>query len=284
MFRNVPAVTLKEIILKASEITAASSSSPQSFLPTDANTMVDICTQINRRGNIFFLHNTERPEDSWIVLQKDILLQRVNGSIFAPKDFKEHTAMATDTGIIPVSKLASHFPDIDTNLIVSFMCHLQFCLEVTDPEILQQLSISGDHPESERFLFFPSLVTVKAPVGVWESSAEFTYQSAWVLLCRKPNQFFPSRFVHIVIHRMAFLFAMATSIVSDQLSLHRICNVWKDGISWISLDGVNVLAEFSSSNKLVILLRAQEGCELHAIKIRSKVISTVLKAKKALLS
>ena len=100
MFRNVPAVTLKEIILKAAEITAASSSSPQSFLPTDTNTMVDICTQMNKRGNILHLHNTECPEDSWIVLQKDVLLQQVNGSIFAPKDFKEHTAMATDTGIV----------------------------------------------------------------------------------------------------------------------------------------------------------------------------------------
>ena len=160
------------------------------------------------------------------------------------------------------------------------MCHLQFCLEVTDPVILQQLSISGDHPVSERFLFFPSLVTVKAPVGVWESSAEFTYQSAWVLQCRKPNQFFPSRFLHVVIHRMAFLFAMATSIISDELSLHRICNVWKDGISWISLDGVNVLVDFSNSSKLVILLRAQKGCELHTVKTRCKVISTVLKAKK----
>ena len=279
-FGNVPAVTVKQIIAKNLETATESCSSPQSFLPSDADTMADICTQINKRGNILYLPNAESAKNSWIVLQKDVLLQRVNGSIFAPKNFKEHTDMATNTGIVPVSKLDIYFPDIDSNLIVSFMCHLQFCLEVTDSEILKQLSISSDYSEHERFLFFPCLVTINAPVGMWESSAELTYQSTWVLQCHKPDRFFPLRFLHLLIHRLAFLFAMAVDTTSNQPSIHRRCIVWKGGIFWTSLTGVNVLAEISNSNRLTVLVGARKKCEVSAINLRSKVIFTVLQVKK----
>ena len=281
MFRDVPAITVKEITVKILETAAGSTSdSAQSFLPTDAGAIAEICTQMNKRGNILYLLNTDCPENSWIVLQKDVLLQRVNGSTFAPKDFKEHTDVATDTGIVPVSKLSTQFSGIDTNLIVSFMCHLQFCHEVTDTDILRQLSITGNHPEHEKFLFFPGLVTIKVPVGVWESSAELTYQSAWVLKCRKPSSFFSSRFLHIIIHRLAFLFAMAADSTSDQLSIHRRCSVWKEGIFWISPKGVDVLVEVNNSNRLNVLIGARKNCELDAVNLRSKVIATVLQAKK----
>ena len=278
MYRDVPAVTVKEITSKILETATGSTSAPF-FLPTDASTMAEICTQMNKRGNILYLHNTDCPGNSWIVLQKGVLLEIVNGSIFAPKDFKEHTAVATDTGIVPVSKLTAQFPDIDTNLIVSFMCHLQFCLEVTDPEILQQLSMSGDFSKNEKFLFFPSLVTIKAPVGVWDSSIESTYQSAWVLQCHSPTNFYTTRFQHLVIHRLAFSFAMATHASTDHITLHRRCNVWKNGIFWFSLEGVSVLVEFVNNNRLTILFGAKKGCELNAITLRSNVISAVLKAK-----
>ena len=281
MFRDVPAITVKDITVKILETAAGSTSdSAQSFLPTDAGAIAEICTQMNKRGNILYLLNTDSPENSWIVLQKDVLLQRVNGSIFAPKDFKEHTDVATDTGIVPVSKLSTQFPDIDTNLIVSFMCHLQFCHEVTDTDILRQLSITSDYPEGEKFLFFPGLVNIKVPVGVWDSRAELTYQSAWVLKCHKPGSFFSSRFLHIIIHRLAFLSDMAADSTSDHLSIHRRCSVWKEGIFWISPKGVNVLVEINNSNRLNVLIGARKNCELDAVKLRSKVIAIVLQAKK----
>ena len=279
MYRDVPAVTVKEVIAKSLE-TAKSSSSPQYFLPTDATTMDDICSQMNKRGNILYLSNSECPENSWIVLKKDILLQRVTGSVFAPKDFKEHASIATGTGIVSISKLTAYFPDIDTDLIVSFMCHLQFCLVVIDPDILKQLTVSGDHSECERFLFFPSLVTIKAPVGVWGPGVEFTYQSTWILQCHNPDQFFPSRFLHLVIHRLSFSFAMASNTTSNQVSIQTKCTVWKDGIFWISLTGVNVIAQFTNGNRLTVLIGTRVDCELRGVRLRSKIISTVLKARK----
>ena len=280
MYRDVPAVTVKEVIANSLETAKCSSSSPQYFLPTDATTMDDICSQMNKRGNILYLSNSECPENSWIVLKKDIYLQRVTGSVFAPENFKEHTSIATGTGIVPISKLAACFPDIDTNLIVSFMCHLQFCLEVIDPDILKQLAVSGDHSECERFLFFPSLVTIKAPVGVWGSGVEFTHQSTWILQCHNPDQFFPSRFLHLVIHRLSFSFAMAPNTTSNQVSIQTKCTVWKDGIFWISLTGVNVIAQFTNGNRLTVLIGTRVDCELRGVRLRSKIISTVLKAQK----
>ena len=130
------------------------------------------------------------------------------------------------------------------------------------------------------FLFFPSLVTVKAPVGVWGSGVEFTYQSTWILQCHNPDQFFPSRFLHLIIHRLSFSFAMAPNTTSNQVSIQTKCTVWKDGIFWISLTGVNIIAQFTNGNRLTVLIGTREDCELRGVRLRSKIISTVLKARK----
>ena len=276
-FVGKPAVTISKVI---SECTRADHPGAK-YIPTDPGSMADICTQLNRRGNILFLPDEAKQEDSWIVLQKDVLLNRLTGSIFAPSGFKEHLkGMATDTGIIPSSKLSSYFPDLDRNLIVPFVCHLQFCHVVSDPEILQQLSV--DHSElGQQFLFFPGLVTIAVPrEEVWDSNEEFTHQSVWFIQCRNPDQFFSARFLHVTVHRLAFSSAMAHSSLnaSDQVSIHRICSVWKNGIFWRSLCGIDALLEVVEQKKLVLYVRSRRHRELDAVCLRSSVIYKVLQA------
>ena len=276
-FVGKPAVTISKVI---SECTRTDHPGAK-YIPTDPGSMADICSQLNRRGNILFLPDEANQEDSWIVLQKDVLLNRLTGSIFAPSGFKEHLKdMATDTGIIPSSKLSSYFPDLDRNLIVPFVCHLQFCHVVKDPEILQQLSV--DHSElGQQFLFFPGLVTIAVPrENVWDSNVEFTHQSVWFLQCRNPDQSLSARFLHITVHRLAFSFAMAhsTSNASDQVSIHRMCSVWKNGIFWRSLCGIDALLEVIEQKKLVLYVRSRRHYELDAVCLRSSVISKVLQA------
>ena len=276
-FVGKPAITISKVI---SECRGADHSGAK-YIPTDPGSMADICSQLNRRGNILFLPDEAKQEDSWIVLQKDVLLNRLTGSIFAPSGFKEHLKdMATDTGIIPSSKLSTHFPDLDRNLIVPFVCHLQFCHVVTDPEILQQLSV--DHSElGQQFLFFPGLVTIAVPrENVWDANDDFTHQSVWFLQCRNPDQFFSSRFLHVTVHRLAFSFAMAhsTSNVSEQVSIQRKCSVWKNGISWRTRSGVDGIVEFVKQKKVVVYVRSRKDHELDAVFLRSAVISKVLQA------
>ena len=276
-FVGKPAVTIGDVISECNR----SDHSGAKYLPTDPCAIADSCIQLNKRGNILFLPDGINQEKSWIVLQKDVLLSRVTGSIFAPSGFKEHQEdMASDTGIIPSSKLSTHFPDLDLNLIVPFMCSLQFCHEVKDPEILKQLSV--DHSAlAQQFLFFPGLVTITVPrEEVWDSNIEFTHQSVWFLRCRNPDRFLSARFLHIVVHRLAFSFAMSLSPSnpSEQGSIHRRCSVWKNGLFWRTRSGIDALVEVVEQKKVVVYVRSRRGSELDAVRLRSSVIAKVLQA------
>ena len=54
------------------------------------HSLLEICQQLNKRGNILFMTNIESPKDSWIIINKAVLLSQVNGVMFAPKDAKQH--------------------------------------------------------------------------------------------------------------------------------------------------------------------------------------------------
>ena len=236
----------------------------------------DFCLELNKRGNLLFLRNRMELGKSWIVLQKEILLKRITGSIFTPKEHKDYKPLASNTGIVPASKLAEVFPDLDCDLIISLMIHFQFCHKVTDPEILKQLLIS-DH--DNKYLFFPSLVTVAAPRGIWEDRKEFSYESVWSLMCSDDEQFLSTTFIHVTIHHFALKYAMAPrSTSASTLSIHRKCSVWKNGIFWQSLQGLDIIAELDCK-KVALYIRARKHCEMKAVKLRSKLISTVLKIK-----
>ena len=273
-FSDRPAFTVRDILSMRYE-----TASNILYLPLNypLSILVDICTELNKGGHFLFLRNIDRIEDSWIVLQKDILLKRITGTIFAPTAHKDHKPLASDTGIVPASKLSKEFPDIDSDLIVSLMSHLQFCHEVTDPEILEQLSIVVK--DRNKYFFFPSLVTVDTPEGIWEHTAVFSFESVWIMKCINDKQFFSSTFMHVTIHYFALKYAMAArSTPPSVVSIQRRCKVWKNGIFWRSLQGIDIVVEVDCK-RVALYIRARKGCELSTIKLRTQLISTVLKTK-----
>ena len=143
----------------------------------------------------------------------------MTGTVFAPKDFKQYQNLASSTGVVPFSKISTHFPDLDADMIVHFLCHLEFCHNIADSEVLQLLhSLGTSEPvatfdPTERFLFFPNLVSIEVPSGVWESSPDFRYQCGWVLQC-KPGQFFTPRFLQVLLLRLAFSYALAPDVAT----------------------------------------------------------------------
>ena len=275
-FKSKNAFTISEMITVANEL-PAHSYVRKFVLDMNQDIIVNICITLNKRGNILFLHNQSKPLDSWIVLKKDFLLKRICGSIFAPVYFNEHKAVASSTGIVSATKLANEFPDLDTELVISILSHLQFSHEVTDPEILKELSVTTT--EMTKYLFFPSLVVVTIPQGVWDHQTCFTHQSVWIMKCQVDEQFLPSAFLHVTIHNLAFSHAMApSSSASTKLSIERRCKVWKNGIFWRSLLGIDALVEVDCKS-VAVYIRARKSCELDAVNLRSQLISRVLSVK-----
>ena len=245
---------------------------------------LEMCEKLNERGNILFMKNKENPENSWIVLNKAILLSKVNGVIFAPEGFKEHQkSLSTSTGVVPLSKLAPLFPNIDSDMITQFLCHLEFCQEIKDVGLVSLLATEGQSSPTadERYLFFPGLVHLDTPQDVIASSASnLDYNSGWVLQCSKSEQFFSSRFLQVLLLRLAFLFALAPTDppTTDHLALHRKCSVWKNGIYWVNRSGGEAIVEIINLRQVVVIVRSElEKIEL--VRLRSSIIKTVTNAK-----
>ena len=247
-----------------------------------------ICEQLNDRGHILFLPNADRIEDSWIVINKQALLSEINGTLFAPPDFKEHPGISSDTGVIPVSRVTSLFTQFDPDLIIQCLVHLEFCQLIEDKDILKNLISENDTGTSpttcENYLFFPSLVSLQKPPFAWAVEEEFEFHCGWYLHCKCLHQFLTSRFLQVLLLRLIFTFAAASPPELDEETspvTHRECSVWKNGIRWLDLNGIEVIVEVVGQQKgVLVMMRCHAGTEVQCVKLRSAIIHNVLNTKK----
>ena len=206
-----------------------------------SSNLIEVCDMLNKRGDILFMKNNKYPDNSWIVFDKSILLSQINGVIFAPEGFKEHQHISTSTGVVPLSILASLFPGLDCDMICQFLCYLEFCHELTDPEILAPLHAAktDSSPSDEKFFFFPGLVDLNVRPDVWQPNDQFGYHSGWLLQCSKCEQFLTPRFLQVLLIRLAYSLAFVSSTTnpsdSDYSSLSRIRNVMFGNAEYIGL-------------------------------------------------
>ena len=254
-----------------------------------SSNLIEVCEMLNKRGDILFMKNNECPDNSWIVFDKSILLSQVSGVIFAPEGFKEHQKISTSTGVVPLSTLTSLFPRLDHDVICQFLCHLEFCHEITDPEILALLQAKSDtSPSDEKFFFFPGLVDLNVPHNVWQPNAQFGYHSGWLLQCIRHEQFLSPRFLQVLLLRLAYSLAFVASekISSDsnESVLERNCYVWKGGLCWSDTSGLEIFVEVVDQKSVIVLTRSLKEIESQTrlTFVRSQTIKKVLDTKKEL--
>ena len=172
------------------------------------------------------MQNQEHPQSSWVVVEKDALLREVNGTLFAPENFKQYRQVASNTGIVPITTLEELFPQHSSEMLVGCLENMEFC-QLVNPSALQNttLKATSSFPSSgASYLFFPSLVKEQQPHGL--PSPMF----GWCLGCSDPHQFFSNRFLHVILLRLAFTFPLASKHLppsSSLCGLERQCYVWR---------------------------------------------------------
>ena len=76
----------------------------------DSTVLTESLTSLSDKGLILFMQNQEHSQSSWVVVEKDALLREVNGTLFAPDNFKQYCLVASNTGIVPIATLEELFP------------------------------------------------------------------------------------------------------------------------------------------------------------------------------
>ena len=255
-----------------------------SILPRDLPTLSQHLSTLNEKGHFLYLKNEQYLEDSWVIQDQDVLLSEVNGTIFAPENFKQHHDISNSTGVVPFSKIAAAFPRHNPKMIISFLSHLEFCQQIAESEAsaISGCQLGSSQQPKETFYFFPSLVSEERPEESCELE-QIDYRCGWSLQCIRSDQHLSSRFLHVLLLRLAFSFAMApetTKVAKENPVLQRQCNVWKAGIHWQNRDGVETTVEVLEQNRvLTLMMGCLEGNKVECIRLRSELIRTILDVK-----
>ena len=256
--------------------------SPELLLPTSLDPLVTLLKSLHSGGHILLL-DAETPEDAWIVMNQDSLFKEVNGILFAPQDFEQHLELDNNTGVVPITKLQSLFPELDFNMVRQFLLHYEFCQQIEDAKTLELIHGSRElQPEQgplhNIYYFFPGLIKSDKPTNVWDTPEDspYSFSCGWMLQCQSKH-FFETRFLHVLLLRLTFYFVESSS---KSAVFKRRCNIWKNGIQWCTRDGVEVLVELvEEKSVLLVLVRCYQGQELEAIKLRTAVFKKVCQTK-----
>ena len=258
------------------------------ILPANTTELSQYLTVLSDKGQFLFLRNDGKVEDSWVVINKMVLLAEINGTIFAPDNFKQHHKIANSTGVVPFSKIRQVFSKQDPDMVVAFLQHLEFCQEISEAGVSL---ITSQHfrcscGPMERFFFFPALVSEKKPSGPGRAIDAPSYRCGWTLQCSRPYQFFTPQFLHVLLLRLAFSFALAPNDTHEvQVSpvLERRSFVWKNGIHWLSRRGVETtVEEIQQNSTYIVTVQCISGQEMECTRYRSQVVRCILDAKEEL--
>ena len=271
----------KDNILTPDEIFEAQDN--DSFvIPENSEEILELLCSLDSTGLINVLQNEGK---MWVVVNKGILLTELDGILFAPKDFKEHVDIASNTGIVSVTDLTRLFPHYDSNMLISFLKKMELCQEM-NPSFLRMTNlipstVGEDETEGEvqegrgdiKLLFFPCLLYSDRP----DEMTSQGYQFGWCLQCTGEHDYFLPRYFHVLSLHIAYKLAFP----QEDDNLNRRCTFWRNGLHWLNGHGVGVLVEIVDESQCVLVLMSQKkGCSDSFAHLRRNVIKEVLLARK----
>ena len=269
---EVVAISLDELCSKLMELN-------EPCLLTNRSTVLEFLNILGSKGLILFL------ADTWVIIDQRALLTEVNGVLFNKSINCERKPVASNTGIMSVSNLTSLFPKHNTYMLIRFLTSLQFCHQmdsytvscITNNKQSADLPINND----ENFLFFPALITEDKPTSIFETTNGF----GWCLWCPEPQQFLSMRFLHTLLHLLAFTYCPHYPEKTDVdhnaaiEEFHRVCRMWKSGIYWKEEENnIEVMVEVTDSNRCVTVLVSHSSL-IESYHLRASLIKQVLSHK-----
>ena len=246
------------------------------FLPTDATEVSEHLKVLSDKGFIVFFESDTKLDDSWIVFRPEALLEKVNGVLFAPSNFKEHLPIASNTGLIPISVLKCHFPEPkhNINMIAQFLVRFELCQPITFASTSTNAQ-GALNCTSCPHLFFPPLVSANRPDNVIIPDNAFI----WQICSTNINQSFSPRFLHVLLSRIADRFPLPTMepcLVPKLKPYNRRCTVWSRGICWMSKEGFSTVIEMREDFQcLLCAVSTSDKSDIHYSKLILSVIKVI---------
>jgi len=247
-------------------------------LPSSPTELLPLFQTLHDKGQVLLLTNNQNLGESWVITDIAAVLEKVIGSIFAPPTFPTHISQGS-TGIVAKSRVREVFSDVNTDMIIQFLEHFEFCYRVEPGWIeLSGVDQSPIEMTDDEYYLFLALVTSDRPL---HESHESCYCCGW-LVRTVENQFLTTRFLHVVLLRLAFIFSQPHDDISTKTeapAMRRRCQIWKNGITWHDVNGVSTIFEVRDLRSILLSMNCMDDSRIHCVRLRSQLIQTILKSK-----
>ena len=236
-------------------------------LPNTATSLYLFVEELHTVGLLMIIRKEgDKLEDCLLLLGISKLTNEVHKILFSDSSTQEHSKYShgASMGILPHTYLKKIFPEyVSTDCLVQ----LQYCQELSHADIKFDHSIvPTEDPSAPRLLYFPALCRAERKNGIITPES-YTYNIGWFAECLTKFDYFPSRYLHVLLLRLAFSFAHPVAPcaaegksehVVDVLKSNCRCTMWKNGIHWHMEEGVECIVELVNNSKgLVVITKSR---------------------------
>ena len=262
------------------------------YLPNTAETLYPIVRELHMAGLLMAIPSA-RLEKILLLLNVTKLTNEVHKLLFSRTVSLQNDPTVpyyngVTMGILPRTYLNKILPEyISTDCLVQ----LQYCQEFSCAEVRCDRKVvpTGD-PNAPSLLYFPALCTTDRKENTVTPDI-YTYSIGWFAECQGKFDYFPARFLHVLLLRLAYSFAHpiapsehegVTGPHADIVKSNYGCTMWKNGLHWHMEEGVECIVELVSNSKgLVVITKSTEEEEqkFSCVKILFKIIDLAIQAK-----
>ena len=226
------------------------------LLPRNLPPPEEVCRDLTAVGLALFLPNKQVPSQSWLIVDLQAILHDVYGTLFSGSQGK-----INQFGLLHCSQLAKLFPEMDPTMIQEVLISLDFCIQVNSRMLRDDLVKLTAGTEGEGWLYFPALVFAKSPeLFPKNANSQHLQWVCWQLRTEEKH------LISAHLLQSIILCLAANHVFTHKLSSLRkhCCSVWTNGLSWMSITGVDVAVQISNSSVVQVVGRREaEPEKLH---------------------
>ena len=299
-FRNVTACQVSTILDHVQQVGMHHLSTMQQLYP--------VLIELHDLGLLIVVGSASDPRNHWLLLNVSALTEEVHKKLFAEDSLVSQSLAdnpLSTLGIIPESVLTRILPEYITKVCLK---QLQYCHEFKHFEIGSRHSIVpvASSSDCEPLLFFPALLKNEKDVASLAiPQSQQICSRGWYIKCTGEFDYFPPRFLHVLLLCLAFNFALrpfepslsmqqshekpsvnqesSSTVAADIHRCSRRCNMWKSGIHWLMEEGVECVVEVVKEREVhrgvVVVARSKEDYDVECASVFGAVVQKVMEAK-----
>ena len=196
----------------------------------------------------------------------------------------EGSNSSLNIGVLPDTVLQRVLPE---NISKECLVQLQYCQQIKHRDVGAFPSLPQSTHSDQSFLFFPALCSADKSKVSWVTPAQLSYSVGWLARCSGSGDYFPPRFLHVLLLRLVFRFTLsaptpepAPEACAQHSMFQRRCTMWKTGVHWLMEEGVECLVELVSGSKAVVVaVKSLKNREDYCVSIFRSIVGCVLEAK-----